>query len=142
MNATGSGELWGLATTPTPEVSVEAALREAVQGLIALPGVFFIMVVGETGTEFLRWFRTGLDERRLVLRGQDVLETVGRLLPILEKARAGGLEELLVRAENSILVLRLAGRSLLFVMADKTVNLAMLLVRLRDTAARVAGIMA
>jgi len=134
--------LWGLATTTTPEVSIEAALREAVQGLTSLPGVLFIMVVSNTGSEFLRWYRTGLDEKRMGLKGPDVLDMLNCMRPFLEKARSGAFKNAIVRTENNIIAVQEAGRGFLLVVADSSVNLAMFLVRIRDAASKVANMLA
>ena len=141
MSQGRGGALWGLATTPTPEVSIEAALREAVQGLASLPGVLFIMVVSETGSEFLKWYRTGLDEKRIGLSGPDVLSVLNCMRPFLTKAKSGAFKNAVIRAENHVIAIHQAGKGVLLVLADSSVNLAMLLVGAREAANRIAGML-
>ena len=141
MSRSRDRTLWGLATTTMPEVSIEAALREAVQGLTSLPGVLFIMVVSSTGSELLRWYRTGLDEKRMGLKGPDVLDVLNCMKPFLEKAKSGAFKNAVVRTESNVIAVQEAGRGFLLAVADSSVNLAMFLVRIRDAASRVANML-
>ena len=128
------GELWGLATTSIPDVSVEAAIGEAARGLMEIPGVSFIMVVGHGGSEFFKWFRTGLDRARVGVSGRDIMGLMGRVGLILDKTASGPLDSLVFRAENNTILIQAAGRGYLIVMADKSVSLAVLLMRARAVA--------
>ncbi len=133
--------LWGLATTPTPEVSVEAALGEAARGLTSLPGVLSVMVFDEKGSEFFRWHRTALDRERIGITGSDVIGLLKWIMFLLKKASSGSLEHMVVKAENNIIVIQAAGRGFLVAIADKAVNLAMLLIRVRDAASDISKMM-
>ena len=130
--------LWGFATTPTPEVSVEAAMGEAIEPLTSLPGARTVLVVGGRGTVFYEWYRTSLDRRRTDLGGADVLALAGQARSLLSKARAGELEGILLRARDALVLVQAAGSGFLIVVADKSVNLAMLFLRARAAAERVS----
>ena len=128
------GELWGLATTSIPDVSVEAAIGEAARGLMEIPGVSFIMVVGHGGSEFFKWYRTGLDRARMRVGGGDVIGLMGQAGLMLDKTSSGLLDSLVLRTDRSTILVQAAGRGYLVVVADKSVSLAILFMRARAVA--------
>ncbi|RLI08818.1 hypothetical protein DRO32_01745 [Candidatus Bathyarchaeota archaeon] len=128
------GELWGLATTPTPDTSIEAAMEEATRGLMEIPGVSFIMVVGHGGSEFFKWYRTGLDRARMRVGGGDVIGLMGQAGLMLDKTSSGLLDSLVLRTDRSTILVQAAGRGYLVVVADKSVSLAILFMRARAVA--------
>jgi len=127
-------ELWGLATTSIPDVSVEAAMEEAARGLMEIPGISFIMVVGRGGSEFFKWYRTGLDRARMEVRGEDIMSLMGQVGLVLDKTASGSLDSLVFRTENNTILVQAAGKGYLVVVADKSVSLAILLMRARAVA--------
>ena len=130
--------LWGFATTSEPEVGVEAAMEEAAQGLRSLAGVRAIVVVSERGTTFYEWYRTSTDKEQIRLSGPDLLSLAKQARSFLAKAGAIELEDILLRAGNLLALLHVASRGFLLVLADRSANLAMLLLRTRATAEQVA----
>ena len=61
--------------------------------------------------------------------------------PFLTKAKSGAFRNAVIRAENHVIAIHQASKGILLVLADSSVNLAMLLVGARETANRIAGML-
>ena len=110
--------------------SMEAVVRR----LSSLAGVSMVMILGPGGEELYRWYKTSADKLRIGVGPEDVLGIMDRVSSFLSKASSGPLEDVIIRAGNRVAVIRSAGDSLLITVAEKTANLALLLIRSRSAA--------
>lgn len=121
-----------------PRYEALGPIADVVKRLGALTGISMIMVIGPAGEELYRWYRTTVDMSRMRLSSSEVLDVLSRVTNLMARAGSGSLDDLIVRTSDKVAVVQAVGPIYLVAIADRSANLALLLIRSRAAANEIA----
>lgn len=124
--------------TPIPKGDTDRAKPSSIDAVItevtSLLGVSALLLVDENGEVEHQWYRTLLDRSRIEVTGTDVKELTDQTLRFGQRIGGGQLDNMILRSENSTILIQIASRKTLFIFADKRANLALLMIRSKRVA--------
>jgi len=122
-----------------PEVERPSQVDSTIVEITSLLGVSALLVVDENGDVQHQWYRTLLDRSRIEVTGADITELTKATVGFVGRIGGGILDNIILRSENSTVLIQAAGRSTLFIFSDKRANLALLLIRAKRVASIIAS---
>jgi predicted regulator of Ras-like GTPase activity (Roadblock/LC7/MglB family) len=124
--------------TPIPKGDADRTKPLSIEGVIAevtsLLGVSSLLIVDENGEVEHQWYRTLLDRSRIEVTGPDVKELSDQTIRFVQRIGGGQLDNMILRSENSTILVQAASKKTLFIFSDKRANLALLLIRAKRVA--------
>jgi predicted regulator of Ras-like GTPase activity (Roadblock/LC7/MglB family) len=124
--------------TPIPKEDTDRSKPSSIEGIISevtsLLGVSALLLVDENGEVEHQWYRTLLDRSRIEVTGTDVKELTDQTLRFGQRIGGGQLDNMILRSENSTILIQIASRRTLFIFSDKRANLALLMIRAKRVA--------
>lgn len=124
--------------TPIPKEDADRAKPSSIDSVIteitSLLGVSALLLVDENGEVEHQWYRTLLDRSRIEVTGADVKELTDQTLRFSQRIGGGQLDNMILRSENSTILIQMTSRKTLFIFSDKRANLALLMIRAKRVA--------
>jgi predicted regulator of Ras-like GTPase activity (Roadblock/LC7/MglB family) len=124
--------------TPIPKGDADRVKPVSMEGVMteitSLLGVSALLVVDENGEVEHQWYRTLLDRSRIEVTGTDIKELTDQTLRFGERIGGGQLDNMILRSENSTILIQTASKKTLFIFSDKRANLALLMIRAKRVA--------
>jgi predicted regulator of Ras-like GTPase activity (Roadblock/LC7/MglB family) len=124
--------------TPMPRADADRTKPVSIEGVItevtSLLGVSALLIVDENGEVVHQWYRTLLDRSRIEVTGVDIKELSDQTLRFVERIGGGQLDNMILRSENSTILIQAASKKTLFIFSDKRANLALLMIRAKRVA--------
>jgi predicted regulator of Ras-like GTPase activity (Roadblock/LC7/MglB family) len=122
-----------------PEVVKPSPVESSLVEITSLLGVSALLIVDENGDVQHQWYRTLLDRSRIEVTGPDITELTKTSVNFVGRIGGGILDNMILRSENSTVLIQAAGRSTLFIFSDKRANLALLLIRAKRVGSIIAS---
>ncbi len=123
--------------TPMPRREPTGA-KPGIEGIIteitSLLGVSALLIVDENGDVEHQWYRTLLDRSRIEVTGVDIKELVESTVRFISRIGGGALDNMILRSENSTILIQGAYKKTIFTFSDKRANLALLMIRSKRVA--------
>jgi predicted regulator of Ras-like GTPase activity (Roadblock/LC7/MglB family) len=123
--------------TPMPRREPTGA-KPGIEGIIteitSLLGVSALLIVDENGEVEHQWYRTLLDRSRIEVTGVDIKELVESTVRFISRIGGGALDNMILRSENSTILIQGAYKKTIFIFSDKRANLALLMIRSKRVA--------
>lgn len=124
--------------TPMPKREPMGAKPAGIEGIISeitsLLGVSSLLIVDENGDVEHQWYRTLLDRSRIEVTGVDIKELVDSTVRFISRIGGGALDNMILRSENSTILIQGAYKRTIFIFSDKRANLALLMIRAKRVA--------
>lgn len=124
--------------TPMPRREPMGAKPAGIEGIISeitsLLGVSSLLIVDENGDVEHQWYRTLLDRSRIEVTGVDIKELVDSTVRFISRIGGGALDNMILRSENSTILIQGAYKRTIFIFSDKRANLALLMIRAKRVA--------
>lgn len=124
--------------TPMPRQEPLAAKPAGIEGIISeitsLLGVSALLIVDENGEVEHQWYRTLLDRSRIEVTGLDIKQLVDSTINFINRIGGGTPDNMILRSENSTILIQGAYRKTIFIYSDKRANLALLMIRAKRVA--------
>jgi predicted regulator of Ras-like GTPase activity (Roadblock/LC7/MglB family) len=112
--------------------------KPGIEGIIteitSLLGVSALLIVDENGEVEHQWYRTLLDRSRIEVTGVDIKELVESTVRFINRIGGGALDNMILRSENSTILIQGAYKKTIFIFSDKRANLALLMIRSKRVA--------
>jgi predicted regulator of Ras-like GTPase activity (Roadblock/LC7/MglB family) len=106
-------------------VGIEGIISE----ITSLLGVSALLIVDENGNVEHQWYRTLLDRSRLEVTGTEIKALVDDTVNFVSRVGGGSADNMILRSENSTILIQAAYRRTIFIYSDKRANLALLMIR-------------
>jgi predicted regulator of Ras-like GTPase activity (Roadblock/LC7/MglB family) len=116
--------------TPTKPAGIEGIILE----ITSLLGVSALLIVDENGEVEHQWYRTLLDRSKIEVTGIDIKQLVDLAMNFISRIGGGGADNMILRSENSTVLIQGAYKRTIFIYADKRANLALLMIRAKRVA--------
>jgi predicted regulator of Ras-like GTPase activity (Roadblock/LC7/MglB family) len=124
--------------TPVPGREPLAAKPVGIEGIISeitsLLGVSAVLIVDENGEVEHQWYRTLLDRSRVEVSGPEIKQLVDLSVNFVSRIGGGSADNMILRSENSTVLIQGASKRTLFIYSDKRANLALLMIRAKRVA--------
>lgn len=124
--------------TPMPRREPLAAKPAGIEGIISeitsLLGVSALLIVDENGEVEHQWYRTLLDRSRIEVTGPDIKQLVDTTVNFISRIGGGAPDNMILRSENSTILIQGAYKRTIFTYSDKRANLALLMIRAKRVA--------
>jgi predicted regulator of Ras-like GTPase activity (Roadblock/LC7/MglB family) len=111
-----------------------AGIEGIISEITSLLGVSSLLIVDENGDVEHQWYRTLLDRSRIEVTGVDIKELVDSTVRFISRIGGGALDNMILRSENSTILIQGAYKRTIFIFSDKRANLALLMIRAKRVA--------
>ena len=122
-----------------PQVAKPAGIEGIISEITSLLGVSALLIVNESGDVEHQWYRTLLDRSRLEVTGPEIKELVDSTVNFISRVGGGAADNMILRSENSTILIQAANKRTIFVYSDKRANLALLMIRAKRVAQMISA---
>jgi predicted regulator of Ras-like GTPase activity (Roadblock/LC7/MglB family) len=117
-----------------PLAAKPAGIEGIISEITSLLGVSALLIVDENGEVEHQWYRTLLDRSRIEVTGLDIKQLVDSTINFINRIGGGTPDNMILRSENSTILIQGAYRKTIFIYSDKRANLALLMIRAKRVA--------
>jgi predicted regulator of Ras-like GTPase activity (Roadblock/LC7/MglB family) len=110
-------------------VAKPGGIETIISEITSLLGVSALLIVDENGNVEHQWYRTLLDRSRLEVTGTEIKGLVDDTVNFVSRVGGGAADNMILRSENSTILIQAAYRRTIFIYSDKRANLALLMIR-------------
>jgi predicted regulator of Ras-like GTPase activity (Roadblock/LC7/MglB family) len=104
-------------------------IETIISEITSLLGVSALLIVDENGNVEHQWYRTLLDRSRLEVTGTEIKGLVDDTVNFVSRVGGGAADNMILRSENSTILIQAAYKRTIFIYSDKRANLALLMIR-------------
>jgi predicted regulator of Ras-like GTPase activity (Roadblock/LC7/MglB family) len=117
-----------------PLAAKPAGIEGIISEITSLLGVSALLIVDENGEVEHQWYRTLLDRSRIEVTGPDIKQLVDTTVNFISRIGGGAPDNMILRSENSTILIQGAYKRTIFTYSDKRANLALLMIRAKRVA--------